>query len=212
VLLAKGEKQAALDLVKRAIFDRGHDGIEPRLMAAKVELGRGKYGLARRHLERGSELDESEVEVWALLARVAQAQKDADLELAALRGWALRAEHDGDVHRRYVGRLLDAGLLDEARLATKNAIWADLGSATTHALAARVYLRLGETKAARFEWESAQLCPMSSRERERLTTEVADAFAAAGSSTEAREIRSTLPAASADGSQSSEPPPATAPP
>lgn len=195
--VAEGQKSEALKRLERDLFALGVDGIEPRLLAAKVLLGTGDLEGARRQLDKAIGLDPSAEEVWALRASVAHALKDEDGELDAVREWALRAEHEGNVHRRLLTLLLERGLLTEAQAAAKQAIWSDLGSASTHALAAEVFAKSGDFRQADFEWDSALLCPSRPKEREELVATYAASLERRGQLQRARKLRQQLTEGSA---------------
>lgn len=203
VRLAKGEREEAAELLRRAL--EVADGYELRLLLGRVLVGdtdqkasKGTLEEVRTHLRRAAALDPAELEPWILLARVAVLTGDTALELEALGEWTRRAEHDAAAHRHYVELLLEAGKKKEAASAAEQLIWAGLGHVETHRAAARAFATAGKLDRADYEWESASLALGPAELRRAALADWATSLDARGKPQKAvavRKLRAAIPEA-----------------
>lgn len=154
--MAQGDRADASRLVER-ILASGVDGLELRLLLARLHATEKKWREVAAQAQRAAELDPSQIDAWSLWAAAAHELGDRDVELRALASWTRLAEHDGEVHRRYLELLLASERFTEAAQAAELALWAGLGDPATHRLTAFAFAQGGQKKRAAFEWETALL-------------------------------------------------------
>lgn len=184
------------------LFKQGRDGADLRLLMAKIQQARGDATKARAELDRALALDPKRADIWALVASLEHESGTPAGELAAVRNWAALSEHDGDLHRRVLELLLAppstpggafAPLPPDSADLARRAIWADLGNAGTHRLAARVFERLRRFPAADYEWESALVSPDSDAGRAATREEWAASLDRRGQRARALQVRQGTP-------------------
>ncbi len=154
-------QQRHLDAIKAA----GADGYDVEMALADAARTRRDEAAARVALEAAHRFDPSQSEPLRGLYDIASSQKrDADA-LDALRGAAKTDQHDRDVYRTLLGKLVSAGLWDEARRVGESAIFVDVANAAIHVGYARALSATGAHDEAAFELESALLCGGTPQEK-----------------------------------------------
>jgi tetratricopeptide (TPR) repeat protein len=169
LLLATEKKKEAISLLDDLI-QRGHDGLEVRMILGRLHLADADQQTALLHFTQAVTLDPLAEEAWSILAALHHKAGDQEKELAAVRKWAALAEHDVTVHRRLVELLIETKQYEEAKRAGELGIWADLAGFETHRLYGLALFRSGDTTRAEFEFESALLCPASPADIQKLAT------------------------------------------
>ncbi|MCB9592237.1 MAG: tetratricopeptide repeat protein [Sandaracinaceae bacterium] len=100
-------RTAAADL--RLFFASGHDGYEPRLLAARVAIARERIGDARAALEAATRIDPGRVEAWQGLGEIAERTHDEALQLDVLRHLVDVDQHDRAANFQLMEHLAAAG-------------------------------------------------------------------------------------------------------
>jgi Tfp pilus assembly protein PilF len=159
-----GDKQSAETLL-RAMLKDGQDGYSVDLELAELARARGDSASARAALELAHQRDPTQVEPLLGLAEIARAEDVPSEELLILEKLARLSEHSPAVHRRLLERLLAEKRYADAVRAGEAALWADINGLSTHVLFAEALENTGDLARARFELESAILCPGDPPER-----------------------------------------------
>jgi tetratricopeptide (TPR) repeat protein len=148
-----------------AIKGTGGDGYVVEMALAEVAQGRHDENAARAALEAAHRFDPTQAEPLRGLYDLASAQKrDADA-LEALREVARLEQHDRNVYKMLLERLVAAQLWDEAKQVGEAAVYVDLESEAIHVGYARALSATGDRAGAAFELESALLCGATAQEK-----------------------------------------------
>lgn len=164
-----GNKEQAEDLLRAMVKD-GQDGYSVDLALAELARARGDSASARAALELAHRRDPTQVEPLLGLAEIARREDVPAEEVVILEKLARLSEHSPSVHRRLLERLVADRRYEDAVRAGEAAIWADVTGLQTHVAFAEALEKTGNLERARFELESAVLCPGDARD-------VADAHA-----------------------------------
>jgi cellulose synthase operon protein C len=164
-LAALGKDPAGQQRHLEAIKAAGGDGYVVEMALAEAAQSRHDEGPARAALESAHRFDPTQAEPLRGLYDLASEQKrDADA-LEALRQVARLEQHDRNVYKLLLEKLVAARRWDEARQVGEASIFVDLESAWSHVGYARALSATGDHDAAAFELESALLCPGSPEEK-----------------------------------------------
>lgn len=159
-----GERPMAERLLRAMVRD-AQDGYAVVLELAQLARARGDSASARAALELAHRLDPTQVEPLIALAEIARSENALGEELAILEKLSRLSAHSPVVHRRLLERLIAEKRYPEAVRAGEAALWADLNGLSTHVLFAEALRATGDKTRARFELESAILCPGEAKER-----------------------------------------------
>lgn len=153
-----GNRKQAEDLLRAMVKD-GQDGYSVDLALAELARARGDSASARAALELAHQRDPTQVEPLLGLAEIARREDVPDQELTILQKLARLSEHSPSVHRRLLERLVMDRRYEDAVREGEAAIWADVNGLGTHVAFAEALERTGDLARARFELETAVLCP-----------------------------------------------------
>jgi hypothetical protein len=179
------------------------------MLLAEVARARRDPVLATGALERANELDPTQSAPLRLLWRLARDARDEARELDVLARLVPLEQHEPDLHRRWLELLVAAGRHAEAVRSGPSALFADMEGARTHVAYARALAAVGRRADARFELESALLCPDRPEHLAAAHRAYADLLEQAGERARAEQQRER---ARALGSEGTPPPPSPAPP
>jgi tetratricopeptide (TPR) repeat protein len=158
-------------------------------LADVAEANKDKRAL-RAAFESAHAFDPGQSEPLKGLFDLAKEEKrDADA-LEILRRLAPLEQHDRQIWKLLLERLVDAKRWDEAARAGESAIYVDVLSPAVHTLYARALEELGEHEAAVFELESALACAPPAKEAAAVHVLLARASLALGKKDDARRHRS----------------------
>ncbi|MBX3197740.1 MAG: tetratricopeptide repeat protein [Labilithrix sp.] len=164
--LALGKKDAAgaekhLDAMRSA----GKDGFVVHTLLADIAEGKEDKAKMRYHLEAAHRLDPSQVEPLKGLYDLAHEEKRAGDELDLLRKLAQLDQHDKQVWRMLLEKLVAAKQWSEARRVGDSAVFVDVTGGATHVLYARALQASSSHDKAVFELESALMTTMKAPEK-----------------------------------------------
>lgn len=188
-LLIQNGDRAGAETLLRAMVKDGQDGYSVDLELAELAHARGDFASARAALELAHRKDPTQVEPLIRLAELAQHEDVPTEELAILEKLARLSEHSPSVHRRLLERLLHEKRYADAVRAGEAAIWADINGLATHALFAEALTHTGDLARARFELETALLCPGEPHERADVHARYAELLVTLKRPAEARKHR-----------------------
>ncbi len=156
--LLQERPKAAIKLLRSLSADGG-EGYAVQLLLAEAARAADDRVLVREALEAAHQHDPTQVEPLYGLLALNEAGGTPDRELELLRQLAALSEHDGEVHRRLLARLVERGAWPEALKAGERAVYADVMGLETHLFYAQALAASGDRAQALFEAESATLCP-----------------------------------------------------
>lgn len=168
--LAIGEKDRAraekhLDTMRA----NGHDGFSVRMLLADLAEAKDDVEGQRLHLEAAYRLDPSQSEpLKGLYDLFKKHKKDGD-QLDVLRKLAPLEQHDRQVWRMLLEKLVLASQWDEARRLGEGAIFVDVMGAQTHALYARALAAQNAHDRAVYEYETALTAGFKEKKDEATT-------------------------------------------
>lgn len=154
--LAIGEKDRAraekhLDTMRA----NGHDGFAVRMLLADLAEAKDDAEAQRLHLEAAYRLDPSQSEpVKGLYDLAKKAKKEGDM-FEALKKLAPLEQHDRQVWRMLMEKLVEGKQWDEARRVGEGAIFVDVMGGQTHALYGRALAAQNMHDKAAYEYETA---------------------------------------------------------
>jgi tetratricopeptide (TPR) repeat protein len=143
----------------RGLLKDGVDGYSIDTALGELSRARGDSASARAAFEQATRFDPTQAEPLQALADIAAAEKVPDDELEKLEKLAPLSAHSAAVHQRLLRLLLDKRRFADAVRAGEAALWADVNGLTTHVLFAEALAENGDLGRARYELESAVLCP-----------------------------------------------------
>lgn len=184
----------------------GHDGFAVQMRYSEVARLRGDAGLLQRALESASRFDPTQSKPLKALWRAAREAGDAVRERKALERLVPLEQHEPMLHRRLLELLLAEKRFVQAAELGLSAIYADMEGARTHALYARALAGVGRFDDARFEFESALLCPARPEPRAQLHRDFAHFLQGRGEAAAARRQLELAEQASTGGSGGSSSP------
>jgi cellulose synthase operon protein C len=154
--LAMGEKDRAraekhLDTMRA----NGHDGFAVRMLLADLAEAKDDIEAQRLHLESAWRLDPSQSEPLKGLYDLAKKHKKDGDQLDILKKLAPLEQHDRQVWRLLMEKLIEAKQWDEARRLGEGAIFVDVMGGQTHALYARALAAQNAHDKAVYEYETA---------------------------------------------------------
>jgi tetratricopeptide (TPR) repeat protein len=156
--LALGETKRSSALLLSMLKD-GIEGFAIHMALGEIARGRGDTLSARAAFEQAHRLDPTQADPLIALADIAAAKKDPKEELARLTALAPLSAHSPVVHRRLLQLLLEEKRYADAVRAGEAALWSDINGLWTHMAFAEALAETGDLVRARFELESAVLCP-----------------------------------------------------
>lgn len=168
-----GELRLAEQLLRSMIRD-DQDGYAVDMEIAGLARARGDTFSARAALELAHRKDPTQVKPLLALAEIARSESALDEEVELLKKITRLSEHSPAVHRRLLERLVQEKRYTEAVVAGEAALWVDLHGMHTHRWFAEALAGTGDLKRARFELESALLCPGSAAEQAELHARLAE--------------------------------------
>jgi tetratricopeptide (TPR) repeat protein len=157
----------------RGLLKDGVDGYAVDVALGELSRARGDSASARAAFEQATRWDPTQAEPLLALADIAAAEKVPDDELEKLEKLAPLSAHSAAVYQRLLRLLLSKRRFADAVRAGEAALWADVNGLTTHVLFAEALQETGDLPRARYELESALLCPAD-------PPELADAHARLG--------------------------------
>lgn len=152
------QPKVAVEVLEALIRD-GHDGYQVQLALADHYQALGDASRAQAALLAAHALDPSQSEPVHKLAALAEQAQDKAAELDLLRKLARLEQHAPRVYRRLLELLLEQRAYAEAVEVGQAAIMADIEGLETHTLFAEALGKAGDVTRARYELESALLCP-----------------------------------------------------
>jgi Flp pilus assembly protein TadD len=183
------DKRAAATL--RTMVADGQDGYAVQMLLAKVLAAKSDPAGSRAALEAAARLDPSQSAPWFALAEIAEKSADIDGELRALKRLAELEQHEPKVYERLLRRLVTGKMYDEALKYAEAALYADVKGLYTHLFVAEALAETGDAKGARFELESAVLCPGEPGERAEAHARLAELLRKMGDARGAKQHAET---------------------
>jgi tetratricopeptide (TPR) repeat protein len=182
----------------QGLVQSGADGYAVQMALAEVAAAQKDAGAQRPALDAAHRHDPSALEPLKDLWRLAEEQKDLARASQVLEQLAALDQHDGAVYRRLLELLVQQK--DYARAVSHgvSAIYADMESPKTHALYARALAGVGQHDAARFEFESALVCPGEPKSLAEAHLDYAEFLSQRGQAREAGQQRDQARALDAD--------------
>lgn len=164
--LAIGKKDAAgatshLDAMRSA----GKDGFIVHMLLANLAEAKEDKAKMRYHFEAAHRLDPSQTEPLKGLYDLAHEEKREGDELDLLRKLTKLEQHDKQIWRLLLEKLVAEKQWDEARRVGDSAIFVDVTGGPTHVLYARALQAQGAHDKAAFELETALLTKMKDKEK-----------------------------------------------
>ena len=156
----KGEQLKHLQAIQKA----GGDGYAIQIELADIYEERKDKAAMRTALETAYRWDPSQSDALKGLYDLAHEEKREADELWALRKLARLEQHDHQIWRMLLGKLVDKQLWDEAKKVGEGAIYVDVESFDVHLGYARALSALGYHDKAAFEVESATMCKAKEKE------------------------------------------------
>lgn len=188
--LARLEAQSAdkkkAEALLTSMLKDGQKGYALFMLMAELAHARGDAASSRAALESAHLADPSASEPLVNLVELAQKGQDEEEELSQLQKLTLLSEHDADAHRRYLALLVSKQRFPEAVRAGETALWVDLEGADTHRLYAEALAQTGDRAKARFELETALLCPAAPETQANVHRRLAELLRAMGQPAAAR--------------------------
>ncbi len=184
--LLQERPKAAIKLLRSLAADGG-DGYATQLLLAEAARAAEDRVLVREALEAAHRNDPTQAEPLYGLLALNEDGGSPDRELELLRQLAALSEHDGEVHRRLLGRLVERGAWPEALKAGERALYADVMGLETHLSYAQALAASGDRAQALFEAESATLCKSEKKASAEAHAYFAELLKAAGKGKAARE-------------------------
>src|SRR5262249_3928348 len=163
---AAGEKDlTAAEQHLDAIRAAGKDGYVIRSLLAEIADEKKDKDKMRFHLEAAYRLDPSQSEPLKGLYDLANEEhRDGDA-LDTPRKLAQLEQHDRQVWRMLLDKLVAQKQWDEARRIGEGAVFVDVSGAATHVLYARALSARNAHEKAAFELETALLCKAKDKEK-----------------------------------------------
>ncbi|MGC4090765.1 MAG: tetratricopeptide repeat protein [Polyangiaceae bacterium] len=158
-IASERDDNPAAEASLRALVKDGVDGYAIELALGELGRGRNDSAAARAAFEQASRFDPTQSEPLQALADIAAAENVKPEELLKLQQLAPLSAHSAAVHKRLVAALLAEKRYAEAVKAGEAALYTDLNGLETHVLFAEALRQNGDRERARFELESALLCP-----------------------------------------------------
>ena len=155
--LAREKPADAAVLLRRMLAD-DQDGYEVQMLLAEAAAGSQDPVTRVTALTAAARLDPTQTSPLYGLLRIAEEQSDADGALALLRKLAMLSEHDANVFRELLLRLVARKELAEAVRVGESAVNVDITGFETHFAFAEALAGTGDKRRAAFEYESALLC------------------------------------------------------
>jgi tetratricopeptide (TPR) repeat protein len=169
----------------QGLVQAGEDGYAVQMALAEVASAQKDTTAMRPALEAAQRHDPLALDPLKQLWRLAREAKDVAWESRVLEQLAPLDQHDGAVYRRLLELLVQQK--DHARAVSHGlaAIYADMESPETHALYARALAGVGQLEPARFEFESAIVCPAAPERLAAAHLDYADFLTSRGQTREA---------------------------
>jgi Flp pilus assembly protein TadD len=145
--------------VLQSLVKDGFDGYQVDIALAELARARGDSASARAAFELATRQDPTQAEPLQALADIAAAENVPDDELVQLEKLAPLSPHQPSVYRRLLRRLLDKKRYVDAVKVGEAALWADVNGLATHVMFAEALAETSDLGRARYELESALLCP-----------------------------------------------------
>jgi tetratricopeptide (TPR) repeat protein len=143
---------------------QGKDGYIIHTLLAGLADAKGDKEKIRFHLEAAHRLDPSQVDPLKGLLDLAQEAKREGDELDLLRKLTALEQHDKQLWRALLEKLIAQKAWDEARRVGESAIFVDVTGGPTHVLYARALAASNAHDRAAFELETALLTKMKKEE------------------------------------------------
>ncbi len=186
LLLIGGKPKDAVKALRALTTDHG-EGYAVELLLAEAARAAGDEVALRESLEAARKLDPTQTDALYGLLELSGKNGNPERELELLRTLADLSEHDADVHRRLLARLVERGDWAEALKAGERALYVDVLGLETHVLYARALAASGDKNQALFEAESATLCRGEPAERAEAHAYFAELLLQAGKRAQARD-------------------------
>lgn len=154
----KEELSRASQLLQGLVTD-GLDGYQVDVALGELARARGDSAAARAAFERAARQDPTQAEPLQALADLDAAENAVDDELEKLQKLAPLAPHQPGVYRRLLKLLVSKKRYADAVKLGEAALWVDVNGLPTHVLFAEALAETGDLTRARYELESAVLCP-----------------------------------------------------
>jgi cellulose synthase operon protein C len=183
--LLQERPKAAIKLLRSLSADGG-EGYAVQLLLAEAARAADDRVLVREALEAAHQHDPTQAEPLYGLLALNEDGGTPERELELLRQLAALSEHDGEVHRRLLARLVERGAWPEALKAGERAVYADVMGLETHLFYAQALAASGDRAQALFEAESATLCPSEKKASAEAHAYFAELLKAAGKGQAAR--------------------------
>lgn len=158
-LASERDDKKAANAQMRELIQDGVDGYAIDVALGDLARARGDSASARAAFEQASRFDPTQAEPFLALADIAASEKVPDDELEKLEKVAPLSPHSPVVQKRLLAALLAKKRYADAVRAGEAALYADMNGIETHTLFAQALQETGDLKRARFELESALLCP-----------------------------------------------------
>ena len=186
LLLTDNKHEEARRLLE-SLVSGGNDGFEVQMALAELAEARNDLGAMKTALEKAHRFDPSAAETLAALGHLAREIDKPAEEIDALRKYVVLSEHDAGAYQRLLRLLVDAGRTAEAVQVGRAAIYVDMEGILTHRLYAQALAAENQLDRARFELESALLCPGRPGEKAEIHGELAALLQKLGRTAEARQ-------------------------
>jgi cellulose synthase operon protein C len=148
----------------QAIQKAGGDGYQIQIELADIAEEKKDKSAMRAALEQAYRWDPTQSDALKGLYDLAHEEKREADELWALRKIAKLEQHDRQVWRMLLNKLVEKKLWDEAKKVGEGAIYVDVESFDVHIGYARALSALGYHDKAAFEAESATMCKAKEKE------------------------------------------------
>ncbi len=186
LLLLSGRPKDAVKALRALTTEQGEGYAVEMLMAEAGRAAADPVAL-RESLETARKLDPTQPDPLYGLLELNGKDGDPKRELELLRALAGLSEHDADVHRRLLARLVEQGAWPEAVKAGERALYADVMGLETHLFYAQALAATGDRAQALFEAETATLCRGEPVQRAEAHAYFAELLLAAGKKNPARD-------------------------
>lgn len=170
----------------RALVEDGVDGYAIELALGDLSRAKKDSAAARAAFEQAHHFDPTQAEPLLALANIAASEKVPDAELEKLEKLAPLSAHSAAVYRRLLSALLERKRFADAVRVGEAAVYADMNGLETHVLFAQALEESGDLKRARFELESALVCPADPTQLADVHARLAELLTRAKQGAEAR--------------------------
>jgi tetratricopeptide (TPR) repeat protein len=187
---AEDKPEAAVKTLRTMMAD-SQDGYSVQMLLSRLLAANKDVAGAKTALLAAQKWDPTQAAPLYALSEMAVKAGAADEELDALRKLALLEQHEPRVYQRLLRALNERKLYDESVKVGEAAINADMTGSTTHILFAEALQASGDKKRARYEFESAVLCPAEDEEKAEAYARLAEFELANGQRAAAKKAAET---------------------